>query len=90
VCVHESSYSAFMDTQQLLNQLDQSKQQRRRGRRRRFTHSRLDRYRGELTVLRNEGKASYADLAHWLRQNRRIVVTPSTIWRRFKRWEEDG
>jgi len=77
-----------MDTQQLLNELDQVKQQRRRGRRRRFTHSRLDRYRGELTALRNEGDASYADLARWLKIKRHIVVTPSTIWRRFKKWED--
>lgn len=48
-------------------------------RRRRYTRSRLDRYRGELLLL-HRGGASVAELQRWLRA-RRIRVVHSTVAR---------
>jgi hypothetical protein len=48
-------------------------------RRRRYTKSRLDRYRGELIQLRRNG-ASVAELQRWLRDHR-IRVVHSTVAR---------
>jgi hypothetical protein len=48
-------------------------------RRRRYTRSRLDRYRGELQQLHRTG-ASVAELQRWLRA-RRIRVVHSTVAR---------
>ena len=48
-------------------------------RRRRYTKSRLDRYRGELIQLRRNG-ASVAELQRWLRDHR-ISVVHSTVAR---------
>lgn len=48
-------------------------------RRRRYTRSRLDRYRGELLLL-HRGGASVAELQRWLRA-RRISVVHSTVAR---------
>ena len=48
-------------------------------RRRRYTKSSLDRYRGELIQLRRNG-ASVAELQRWLRA-RRIRVVHSTVAR---------
>lgn len=48
-------------------------------RRRRYTKSRLDRYRGELLQLRRNG-ASVAELQRWLRDHR-IRVVHSTVAR---------
>lgn len=48
-------------------------------RRRRYTKSRLDRYRGELIQLRRNG-ASVAELQRWLRDHR-IRIVHSTVAR---------
>ena len=48
-------------------------------RRRRYTRSRLDRYRGELLLL-HRGGASVAELQRWLRAHR-ILVVHSTVAR---------
>ena len=48
-------------------------------RRRRYTKSRLDRYRGQLLQLRRNG-ASVAELQRWLRDHR-IRVVHSTVAR---------
>ncbi len=48
-------------------------------RRRRYTKSRLDRYRGQLIQLRRNG-ASVAELQRWLRDHR-IRVVHSTVAR---------
>ena len=48
-------------------------------RRRRYTKSRLDRYRGELLQLRRNG-ASVAELQRWLRDHR-IRIVHSTVAR---------
>ena len=48
-------------------------------RRRRYTKSRLDRYRGELLQLQRNG-ASVAELQRWLRDHR-IRVVHSTVAR---------
>ncbi len=48
-------------------------------RRRRYTKSRLDRYRGQLIQLRRNG-ASVAELQRWLRDHR-IRVAHSTVAR---------
>ena len=48
-------------------------------RRRRYTRSRLDRYRGELLLL-HRGGASVAELQRWLRA-RRIRVAHTTVAR---------
>jgi len=52
---------------------------RKKMRRQRYRHSRLDDYRAELLQLRQVG-ASLAELAFWLRQ-RRVRVAISTISR---------
>ena len=49
-------------------------------RRRRYTRSRLDRYRGELLLL-HRGGASVAELQRWLRARRiRVVHTTVARW----------
>lgn len=48
-------------------------------RRRRYTKSRLDRYRGQLIQLRRNG-ASVAELQRWLRDHR-IRIVHSTVAR---------
>lgn len=50
-------------------------------RRRTWGKSRLIPYRAELVKLRAEG-GSFADLAHWLRKEKRVKVDSSTV-RRF-------
>ena len=49
-------------------------------RRRRYTKSKLERYRAELVGLRNAG-ASLSDLAYWLRKEKRMKVQRTTIQR---------
>lgn len=56
--------------------------QRIMARRRRYTTSRLDRYRAELVALRKAG-ASPAELALWLRQSKRVVVECRVTLPRF-------
>jgi hypothetical protein len=49
-------------------------------RRRRYTKSKLERYRAELVGLRNAG-ASLSDIAYWLRKEKRMKVQRTTIQR---------
>ena len=74
-------------TDKLRHQLEAVRVQRATARRRRFTRSRLDRYRAELEALAGEG-ASVRDLTAWLRQYKRVKVHPSTVARRLARWRE--
>lgn len=48
--------------------------------RRTWGRSRLTRHRAELVKLRQAG-ASYADLAHWLKREKRLTVDRSTVMR---------
>ena len=49
-------------------------------RRKRHRPSKLARHRAELVALRQAG-ASYRELAHWLRRERRVRTDPTTIRR---------
>ena len=73
--------------EKLRHQLEAVRAQRATARRRRFTRSRLDRYRAELESLVREG-ASVRDLTAWLRAYKRVKVHPTTVARRLARWRD--
>ncbi|MBE0362258.1 hypothetical protein PULV_a4077 [Pseudoalteromonas ulvae UL12] len=52
---------------------------KRRRKRRRLSSSRLNRYLNDILYLRMVEEASYADIALWLRQNKRIRVTKQAV-----------
>ena len=60
---------------------------RTEARRKRYRKSRLDKYRAELVALKRAG-ASCADLAEWLRVNRRCKIHRSSIDRYLKKLPE--
>ena len=68
-----------MDTFDARTELAELRRQTAEIRRRRYTKSRLDRYRGELLQLQRNG-ASVAELQRWLRDHR-IRVVHSTVAR---------
>lgn len=57
--------------------------------RKRYSKSRLEKYRSELVEMRRVG-ASCADLAVWLRLNHRLHVNRSSVDRFLKRLPEFG
>ncbi len=69
----------MMDTFDARTELAELRRQTAEIRRRRYTKSRLDRYRGELLQLQRNG-ASVAELQRWLRDHR-IRVVHSTVAR---------
>ena len=69
----------MMDTFDARTELAELRRQTAEIRRRRYTKSRLDRYRGELIQLRRNG-ASVAELQRWLRDHR-IRIVHSTVAR---------
>ncbi len=71
----------------LTEQLAAIQSQRTAARRRRYSRSRLDRHRADIEALAEQG-ASWADIALWLRQYKRIKVHPTTVGRRLARWRE--
>jgi len=60
-------------------------QLRKDNRRRRWTHSKLDRFRAEIEDFASHG-ASSKDIAKWLATHKRTKVHPSTIARRLSKW----
>lgn len=52
---------------------------KRRRKRRRLSSSRLNRYLNDILYLHMVEEASYADIALWLRQNKRIRVTKQAV-----------
>jgi hypothetical protein len=52
-----------------------------------YTHSRLMKLRTELVTLRQTG-ASYRELSLWLRLNKRIKVTHTTVMRYLEKLPE--
>jgi len=65
------------DAEQVLNDIRTS---RATIRRRRYTKSKLDRYRAELVSLKNAG-ASLSDLVFWLRKTKRTKAQRTTVQR---------
>lgn len=61
-------------------ELQQIRQQKRLRQRKLYTQSRLNRYRAELVALRKAG-ASYRELVLWLRKNKRIKITHTSVMR---------
>jgi type II secretory pathway component PulM len=72
------------NAQKILSELKQFKITRKRPR---YVRSRLHKYRAELVALRLAG-ASFADLALWLRQSKRIKVAHTTVMRFLKQLPE--
>lgn len=68
-------------------ELDAVRRRREIARRKRFTRSRLDRFRAELVELRRAG-ASYPELAEWLRREKRTKVSHTTVMRFLKQLPE--
>jgi hypothetical protein len=71
--------------QELLKELEEIRNERRneraaKQRRKLYRPSRLDHFSGDLLRLRNCG-ASYAEMARWLKRNRKVTVVPTTIMR---------
>lgn len=69
-------------------ELDRIRSSRAEARRKIFRKSRLDKYRFELIAMRQAG-ASFADLAEWLRINRRCRICRSTIARYLQKLQGD-
>ena len=70
---------------ELSNQLNAIREQRQLVRRRRYSRSRLDRYRAEIEALAEQG-ASWQEIALWLRTYKRTKVDRTTVGRRLKVW----
>lgn len=62
-------------------------QYRRTIRRQRYARSKLQRYRAELVQLRQAG-ASYGDLIMWLKKEKRMKTTHTTVMRFLKKLPE--
>lgn len=60
---------------------------RRATRKVRLRRSKVDQYRAELEDMKEYG-ASLTDLAQWLSLHKRMKVDPSTIGKRFKKWNK--
>lgn len=60
---------------------------RRTIRRKRYARSKLSRYQAELVKLRKAG-ASYGDLVVWLKKEKRMKTTHTTIMRFLKKLPE--
>lgn len=71
---------------ELLRELHTIRLARRFARRKKFLHSRLDRYRSEILQLRH-ARASYYEVSVWLRTFKRVEAHPTTVWRALRRWE---
>lgn len=67
--------------------LESTRANRAVARRRRWRPSQLARYRAELVGLRRAG-GSYPDLAAWLRSEKRVVVSHTTVLRFLKQCGE--
>jgi len=70
-----------------LFEVEQIRARRAEARRKLYRKSRLDKYRVELILMRQAG-ASCADLAEWLRVNRRCKINRSSIDRYLRRISE--
>ncbi len=70
---------------ELSQQLNEIREQRQLVRKRRYSRSRLDRYRAEIEALAEQG-ASWQEIALWLRQYKRTKVDRTTVGRRLKVW----
>ncbi len=70
---------------ELSQQLHEIREQRQLARKRRYSRSRLDRYRAEIEALAEQG-ASWQEIALWLRQYKRTKVDRTTVGRRLKHW----
>ena len=77
--------SAQVDPSILREQLQAVRADRAVARKRRYSRSRLDRYRAEIEVLANEG-ASWREITAWLRKHKRVKVSPTTVGRRLHYW----
>ena len=68
-------------------EVEQIRLRRAEARRKLYRKSRLDKYRAELVAMKQAG-ASGADLAEWLRVNRRLKVHRSSVDRCLKKLPE--
>ncbi len=68
-------------------ELQEIRRTRKRGRRRPYRASRLDRHRAEIEKLRKMG-ASLEVIRLWLRRYKRVHITRRAILYRLRRWEE--
>lgn len=68
-------------------ELQQIRQHKRLRQRKVYRQSRLNRYRAELVALRKAG-ASYRELVLWLRKNKRIKMTHTSVMRYLAGLEE--
>jgi hypothetical protein len=88
---HSDIGVAALRKQELLKELEDIRTERRKEReraakqrRKMYRRSRLDHFSGDLFRLRNCG-ASYAEMARWLKHNRKVTVVPTTIMRYLAR-----
>lgn len=79
------SISAF-DSQATLSRIREEKAIRRK--RSHYSHSRLDRFNGQILALRAEG-ASASEIQLWLRKECRTKVVLSTVTRWLAKYEID-
>ena len=80
-----STPSEQVDPSILREQLEAVRADRAIARKRRYSRSRLDRYRAEIEVLASEG-ASWREITTWLRKHKRVKVSPTTVGRRLHHW----